>query len=269
MAETKWVTDPCLTSSAMAAQPEPPCLAVASTSNGPLCRPRRKPSRRSGGAAVPRLPPGGLRPGGARYPVVYFLHAFMGSALGWFNAAPFTPGILDRLDALFASGVPPVLSVFPDGWTSLGGSQWVDSPGIGALRADTGPGRARPRGSHVRHAAAPASRAVVGRSSGGYGTLVLGGATTRSVRPPRLHSGDCLLRVLLPARLPKAASALPARPAGWSPGTRTSSSRTRETKMRGDDFTVINVLAMAAAYSPKTGRAARLELPFDPTDRRG
>ena len=33
------------------------------------------------------------------------------------------------------------------------------------------------------------------------------------------------------------------------------------TKMRGDDHTVINMLAMSAAYSPKKGEPLGLELP--------
>jgi hypothetical protein len=39
--------------------------------------------------------------------------------------------------------------------------------------------------------------------------------------------------------------------------------RVRETKMRGDDFAVINILAMAAAYSPSPGAPLGLELPFE------
>ena len=73
--------------------------------------------------------PEGYESGARRYPVVVLLHAFMGSVPGWFNTSPFSPGIVDRLDALFASGAPPFLTVFPDGLTGLGGSQWIDSPG--------------------------------------------------------------------------------------------------------------------------------------------
>jgi len=34
--------------------------------------------------------------------------------------------------------------------------------------------------------------------------------------------------------------------------------------MRGDDFAVINILAMAAAYSPRAGAPLGLDLPFEP-----
>jgi len=34
--------------------------------------------------------------------------------------------------------------------------------------------------------------------------------------------------------------------------------------MRGDDHAPLNILAMAAAYSPRAGAGAGLELPFDP-----
>jgi enterochelin esterase-like enzyme len=117
------------------------------------------------------------------------LHAFMGSALGWFNAAPFTPGILDRIDAVFASGVPPFITVFPDGFTSLGGSQWIDSPGNGAY----GQMLVHDVLGHVDRTYAtlrsPASRAVAGRSSGGVRHLAAGAALFRSVRAHRLALG--------------------------------------------------------------------------------
>jgi acetyl esterase/lipase len=40
--------------------------------------------------------------------------------------------------------------------------------------------------------------------------------------------------------------------------------RGRETRLRGDDHAVVNVLAMAAAYSPEPGAPLGLALPFDP-----
>ena len=44
--------------------------------------------------------------------------------------------------------------------------------------------------------------------------------------------------------------------------------RARLTKLRSDDHPVLNVLAMAAAYSPRAGEPLGLELPFDPVTAR-
>src|SRR5512139_1052020 len=74
------------------------------------------------------VPPGG----GAGLPAVYFLHGFTGSARGWTNVSAFTPTVPERLDALVAAGaVPPVVGVFPDGFTALGGTQWTNAPAVG------------------------------------------------------------------------------------------------------------------------------------------
>ncbi len=90
--------------------------------------PLRDPARRP---ILVYLPPGHDRPG-ARFPAVYFLHGFTGTARGWTSAGPFQPTVPERLDDLVAAGaVPPLVGVFVDGWTALGGSQWIDSDAVG------------------------------------------------------------------------------------------------------------------------------------------
>ena len=211
--------------------------------------------------------PEGYAPGGPRYPVVVLLHAFMGSALGWFNAAPFGPGILDRIDALFASGVPPFITVFPDGFTSLGGSQWIDSPGNGAY----GQMLVQDVLGHVDRTYAtlrsPSSRAVAGRSSGGYATWQLARRFSGVFGHIASHSADSYFEYCYLTEFPKAASAL-ARAGGVQPWWDGFQRRIRETRMAGDDHAVVNLLAMSAAYSPDPERPLGVALPFDPTTAR-
>jgi S-formylglutathione hydrolase FrmB len=206
--------------------------------------------------------PQGYDAGSARYPVVVLLHAFMGSAQGWFNVAPFTPGILDRLDALFAAGVPPFLTVFPDGMTALGGSQWMDSPGNGAY----GQMIVQDILGHVdrtyRTVKAPGGRAVAGRSSGGYASWQLVRRFPGIFEHIASHSADSYFEYCYLPEFPRAASALAAAGgvnAWWSGFER----RVRETKMGGDDHAVVNLLAMAAAYSPDPAQPLGVRLPFD------
>ena len=202
-----------------------PCHAAASTSG--RCTVPPSPGTRGATPSTGRARctcPEGYVAGARRYPVVVLLHAFMGSVLGWFNAAPFTPSILDRLDALFAAGAPPFLAVFPDGLTALGGSQWIDSPGNGAYGTDDRPGRARPRGPHAtRRSRSAGARAVAGRSSGGYGAWQLIAPLPGRVRSHGLALGGRLLRVLLPPRVPQGRRRALRRQAAWIRGGEGSS----------------------------------------------
>src|SRR5439155_930884 len=61
-----------------------------------------------------------------RYPTIYVLHAHMRSAHWWFNVEPFERSYPETVDVL----APEAVVVLVDGWTSVGGSQWIDSAGI-------------------------------------------------------------------------------------------------------------------------------------------
>lgn len=206
--------------------------------------------------------PEGYVAGARRYPVVVLLHAFMGSVPGWFNSAPFAPGILDRLDGLFAAGAPPFLTVFPDGMTALGGSQWIDSPGNGAY----GKMIVQDVLGHVDWTYAtltsPGARAVAGRSSGGYGSWQLMRRYPGVFGHMASHSADAYFEYCYLSEFPRAASAL-AQAGGVDPWWRGFERRVRETKMGGDDHAVVNLLAMSAAYSPDPAQPLGVALPFD------
>ncbi|HVG62471.1 MAG TPA: alpha/beta hydrolase-fold protein [Hyalangium sp.] len=209
------------------------------------------------------LPPG-YSEGEQRYPAVYFLHSFSNSGASWTNVSAFGLSALDRLDALVESGaIPPVIGVFPDGWTSLGGSQWINSDAIGRYRDYVAKDVVGFVDRTYRTLPKAASRAVVGHSSGGYGAMVMGRYHPELFSHLGSHAGDCYFEYCYLPDLPKAASSLlkAGGVEGWFQDFR---KRSRETKPRGDDFTVINVLAMAAAYSPKKGEPLNIELPFDP-----
>ena len=98
------------------------------------------------------------------YPTVYVLHAHMRAARWWFNVEPFEKSYPDMIDEL----APAANVVLVDGWTSVGGSQWIDSAGIGQY------------GTYLCDEVVPfvearfpanGSRALQGKSSGGYGAI--------------------------------------------------------------------------------------------------
>ena len=86
------------------------------------------PSRRT--VAV-YLPPG-YDDSDVHYPLVVDLAGYTGSGLkhvGWRGFGESVPQRIDRLVATGAMG--PVVAVFPDGFTSLGGNQYIDSIVLG------------------------------------------------------------------------------------------------------------------------------------------
>ncbi|WP_043433945.1 alpha/beta hydrolase [Cystobacter fuscus] len=208
------------------------------------------------------LPPG-YAAGTRRYPVVYFLNAYSGSGRTWTNFSPFSLSVPERLDALVAAGaIPPVIGVFPDGWTSMGGSQWVNSDAIGRYRDFLAKDVLGFVDRTYRTLPKALSRAVVGHSSGGYGALVMGRYHPDLFSHLSAQSPDAYFEYCYLPDLPKTASAL-LKAGGVEAWYTNFVQRSRETKARSEDFTIISALAMAAAYSPKKGEPLNLELPFD------
>jgi pimeloyl-ACP methyl ester carboxylesterase len=214
------------------------------------------PARRTVLAYVP--------PGGAQgLPAVYFLHGFTGSARGWTNVSAFSPTVPERLDALLVSGaIPAVVGVFPDGFTALGGTQWTNAPAVGRYQdfvADDVVGAVDTRlGTIPRREA----RAIVGKSSGGYGALCMGRDRGDAFALVGSHSGDACFEYCYLPDLPKAAAALLGVPdaAAWLGAARR---RAGETKLAGADHAPLNVIAMAAHYSPNPSAPLGLDLPFE------
>lgn len=221
----------------------------------PLGDPARRP-------LLAYLPPGHGE-GPARFPTVYFLHGFGGSGRGWTNVTPFQPSVPERLDALVASGaLPPVIGVFPDALTSLGGSQWIDSPAVGAYGAYLEEDVVPFVDARWRTVPRAAARAVAGRSSGGYGALAIVARRPDLFDHVAAHAPDAGFEYCYLPDLPRAAAALLGTdPARWLAGF---VERAAATRPRPDDHATLNVLAMAAHYSPRPGAPLGLELPFDP-----
>jgi enterochelin esterase family protein len=102
-------------------------------------------------------------------------------------------------------------------------------------------------------------RGVAGKSSGGFGALHL------ALRHPDVfgalacHSGDMLFEYCYGVDLPKACSVLQE-----SGGPRKFLEAFEARPQKGkDDFLALNILAMAACYSPEPGAELGIGLPFD------
>jgi S-formylglutathione hydrolase FrmB len=208
--------------------------------------------------------PPGYDSGKGRYPAVYFLHGFTGSGLGWLNVSAFTPRVPERLDALIEAGeVPPILGLFVDGWTAVGGSQWINSAAIGRYGDYLVQDVVGWADRTLRTRADPGARALVGKSSGGYGALATAARCPGVFGHVACHSGDAYFEYCYLPEFPKAASAFLAA-GGVEPWWAGMLKRAKETKLKGEDHAVFNVVAMSAAYSPDATEPVGVRLPFEP-----
>jgi enterochelin esterase family protein len=206
------------------------------------------------------LPPG-YKSGKDRYPVAWCLSGFTGRGRMLLNDNPWTPGIADRMDALLAAGsAKPMILALPDCFTHLGGSQYVNSPGLGNYEDHVIEELVPFVDSRYRTLAASEHRGVIGKSSGGYGALMLGMRHPGVFQAVVCHSGDihfeyCYKRDFGPAlRTIRKGGGI----AAWLRAFRASP------RKRHADIEALNILAMAAAYSPNAGNPpAYCDLPFD------
>src|SRR6266513_5892781 len=120
------------------------------------------------------LPPqydGGARR--RRFPVLYDLVGFTGSGLSHTNWKPFSDNVPERAARLIRDQqMGPVIIVFPDCFTALGGNQYVNSSAIGDyadyLTRELIPFVDR----EFRTLASRDHRGCFGKSSGGYGAII-------------------------------------------------------------------------------------------------
>ena len=73
-------------------------------------------------------PPGYDAGGSTRYPVHYVLHGYTGSAAGLIGARAWETNVAQWIDRLILEKkMPPAMLAIVDGFSRLGGSQYVDS----------------------------------------------------------------------------------------------------------------------------------------------
>jgi hypothetical protein len=118
------------------------------------------------------LPPG-YDDGADRFPSVYMLHGYGSSVASWENRPVYGRPFLELADQAFTSGrAEPAVVVFVDGWTRYGGSQYIDSAGTGRYLSYLCDEIVPYVDGAYRTMAARDHRAVIGKSSGGFGALV-------------------------------------------------------------------------------------------------
>lgn len=212
------------------------------------------------GRAIPvYVPPGYDADRTRRYPVIYWLHGFGGTALSQTVSTPWSPAVPDLLDAVIAEGAPPAILVIPDGFTRFGCGQFINSSATGRYE-DAVIELVGFVDRSYRTLPGPTHRGLDGKSSGAYAALVLG------MRHPDLfgaiaaHSGDIYFEACYRVGFWEAADTV-RRCGGLGPFLETFLARPK--KPPEMTRALATLVAMAMAYSPNPASPAGFDLPLD------
>ncbi len=203
------------------------------------------------------LPPG-YDASSARYPVIYWLSGFTGNGRMMFNADPWAESIDRRLDRLIGTGsMKPAICVLPDCFTRLGGSQYADSSATGAYESYIVDELVPFVDAELRTMTGRDHRAVTGKSSGGYGALRL------AMRHPDVfcalgsHAGDAYFAYCYLPDFPKFTMGIE-KAGGVEAFVREFQALPKKTH---EAMEVLNILAMAACYSPNPSAPMGIDIP--------
>jgi len=200
------------------------------------------------------LPPGETK----GLPALLALNGFTGTGASFFQHSPFIDGLGQRLDRLIASGkCPPCIVVAPDCFTRVGGSQYLNSSAVGRyqdyLIQEIIP--------FINREYSPSGWGVFGKSSGGYGSMILGMEYPEIFQAIGNHSGDSNFELCYLTHWYKGMDKMKA--AGgpkkwldkfWDP-------LHRENRK---DIDTLDKLGMAACYSPNPASPHMgIDFPFD------
>jgi S-formylglutathione hydrolase FrmB len=208
------------------------------------------------------VPPGYDADAKKRYPSVYLIQGLTGQLDMWRNRSAFRRNPTELIDDLFArGGAPPCVVVWVDCWTSLGGSQFLDSPGTGKYLTYLCDEVVPFVDARYRTLAKAAHRGIAGKSSGGYGAMV-----TPMLRPDvfggfATHAGDALFEASYLPEFRECARTLRDSYDGsfekfWK------DFRSRPAMAKKTDAVLLNAWCMAACYSADPDGTVRI--PFDP-----
>ncbi|HEX5193302.1 MAG TPA: alpha/beta hydrolase-fold protein [Solirubrobacteraceae bacterium] len=150
---------------------------------------------------------GGL--GGDGVPSVYWLQGFMGQVDMLTARSGMEPTFVERLDEMFAAGdCPPAIVVMVDAWTSRGGSQYLNSSSTGRYQDYLCDEIVPFVDDRYPTLAASEHRGLAGKSSGGYGAMVVPMMRPELFGALASHAGDALFECSLLPEFPRVARAM-------------------------------------------------------------
>jgi Putative esterase len=196
-------------------------------------------------------------------PSVYVIQGYTGQLDMWLARAPFEPTMIERLDAMFAAGeCPDAIVVFVDCWTSYGGSQFLNSSSLGRYQdylcdeVVAFVDERYPTSPHRDH------RGLTGKSSGGYGAMVVPMLRPDVFGALASHAGDALFEACYQTEFPNVARALRDDFDG-SYDTLFERLATADHMDWDKYIKPFETYGYAAAYSPDPANPGKALLPFD------
>ena len=193
-----------------------------------------------------------------RFPTVYVLTGFTGRGRMLLNDHAFQPNFAERMDQLIADGkIAPMIAVLPDCFTRYGGSQYLNSTATGRYEDYLTQEIVTFVDAKFRTIADKNSRAVMGKSSGGYGALVCALRHANTFGLCASTSGDCYFEHCYLPDIPKAYRSIKGNPQKFL------EKFFGEEKKNKNDFPALNIIGMSACYSPNDATNLGFDLPFD------
>jgi enterochelin esterase family protein len=212
-------------------------------------------------AVIVYTPPG-YDPRGSRvYPVLYVLHGYSGDAIALVSARPWERNVVQWIDRLIHERrMPPAILAIVDGFTRLGGSQYVDSIHNGNYATYTVRDVVGHLDASYRTIAREGGRAVLGKSSGGFGSMHLVMEHPGVFAAFASHSGDSYFRYADPSSFPSVQRTLERHDFSIATFVEVFEKKHKRSQ---PEFVTMEMLGYAAAYSPRSAKAFDLDLPFD------
>jgi enterochelin esterase-like enzyme len=206
------------------------------------------------------LPPGYSHTSSKGYSAVVGLAGFGGNGKMMLNTDPLGENIEDRMNRLISCNeCGPLILVLIDCFTRFGGNQYLNSSATGRYEDYI----IKEIVPFVNKSYNVSKYAVWGKSSGGYGSIVLGMKHPDVFAGLADHSGDSGFEYCYIQDFPKAADAFRdvGGPKKWLDNFWKKPNRHQQL-----DAAPLNVLAMAGHYSPNPkSKELGLDLPFDVT----
>jgi len=204
------------------------------------------------------LPPG-YEESDKNFPTVYCLTGFAARGQMLLNYNAFTPNLAERMDKLISENkIQPMLVVMPDCFTRYGGSQYINSSATGNYEDYLTREIVPLVDENFRTVNDKNARAVMGKSSGGYGALMMAMRHADLFGLACSISGDCYFEFEFLPSFPHAFRAIKGNPKAfiekfWN-----------EDERKGKhDFDALNTIGMSACYSPNSAVEIGFDLPFD------
>ncbi len=194
-----------------------------------------------------------------KLPTIYLLAAWMGAGRAMFNWEPHREDLASRLDRLIETkAIPPCIVVCPDLYVEYGGSQYINSDWVGH------------HSDHIIYELIPFvethfpvlhgrdHRAVLGRSSGGFGALRLVMDYDDVFGAAACHAGDMGFEWVYRRSLIDLCVGLAKvkDPSVWLADIR------QQKKLSGFDTHVLMLLGMCAFYSPNPNTVLGFDIPI-------